>query len=111
MAILLSRFCAYMLDNNQRIISSVLDMIAATDGDETLHMNMLATHLDKIGWIAEFLQELKTAVRNNASRDYSEPDEPDEPWKWRIIVANMGYAFDCYDSLHDFLSWYCKPCD
>lgn len=37
-----------MLDNNQRIISNVLDMIAATDGDETLHMNMLATHLDKI---------------------------------------------------------------
>ena len=48
MASLLSQFCAYMLDNNQRIISNVLDMIAATDGDETLQMNMLATHLDKI---------------------------------------------------------------
>ncbi|THY50490.1 hypothetical protein D6C99_04771 [Aureobasidium pullulans] len=209
---------------------------AATDGDKTLYMNMLATYLDKTSlkymdletwpsedeqeyaeitsladnpaletilakldetesseWIAEFLQNSKTAVHNTASRDllgdatvdklklllefcdffkhsprvvylsldrkypyhaegqaepldeirrssraggidfaagwragdngqtcaidyvlckeYSELNEPDEPWKWRIFVANMEYGFDCFDSLHDLLSWYCKPSD
>lgn len=44
---LIAQFADQMLDNNQRIFSRVLDLIAATNakGDETLHLDMLATHL------------------------------------------------------------------
>lgn len=241
---LLSQFSDYMVDNNTRIISRILDMISETEGDETLHLDILASHLDKqsnmdenvtkwlgdneqyhgihtlndfrthsdIGkdsslcpWepgtsdrIAAFLLELQTAVRRNASRDLlgstaetlelpsefceffkhtggvvypnldkkmfvcefatkdyganeqAEPlerlrelgpshefevaagwkagdndqncwiyyllcrefDEPEEPWQWRIFVNNTTFhEFECYDSLHEFLGWYCKPYD
>ena len=33
--------------DNQRILKRVLDIIANTDGDDELHLNILATHLDK----------------------------------------------------------------
>ncbi|KAG9653989.1 hypothetical protein KCU95_g12229, partial [Aureobasidium melanogenum] len=46
MASLLSQFADRMLDNNKRIFERVLDMIAETEGDEKLHLNMLATHLE-----------------------------------------------------------------
>lgn len=36
-----------MADNNTRILSRVLDLIAATEGDEQFHLDMLATHLLK----------------------------------------------------------------
>ena len=41
----LSQIADLMLDNNKRIFSKVLDMIAETEGDEKLHLDMLATHL------------------------------------------------------------------
>ncbi|CAD0095623.1 unnamed protein product [Aureobasidium mustum] len=44
-ASLLSQFADRMLDNNKRIFDRVLDMIAETEGDEKLHLDMLATHL------------------------------------------------------------------
>ena len=39
-------------------------------------------------------------------------DELDEPWQWRIFTNNMWLADgDCYDSIHDFLAWYCNAYD
>jgi hypothetical protein len=39
-------------------------------------------------------------------------DEPEEPWQWRIFVNNLTFhESECYDSLHEFLSWYCQPYD
>jgi hypothetical protein len=46
MASSLSEFAKVMCDNNQQIFSRVLDMIAETEGDDKLHLDMLATHLD-----------------------------------------------------------------
>ncbi|CAD0083528.1 unnamed protein product [Aureobasidium vineae] len=46
MANFLSQFADHMRDNNKRILSRVLDMIAETEGDEKLHLDMLATHLE-----------------------------------------------------------------
>jgi hypothetical protein len=108
MASSLSEFGNVMRDNNQRIFSRVLDMIAETEGDDKLHLDMLATHLniedpayiDFKSWdmpeftsfsdyrartilgdddgiceplsenyIADYLSDLETAVRKNASKD------------------------------------------
>lgn len=46
MANALSQFGDTMRDNNKRIFSRVLDMIAETEGDDKLHLDMLATNLD-----------------------------------------------------------------
>jgi hypothetical protein len=46
MASVLSQFGDTMRDNNKRIFSRVLDMIAETEGDDKLHLDMLATHLE-----------------------------------------------------------------
>lgn len=43
-AILVSQFADIMRDNNKRIFSRVLDMIAGTEGDDKLNLDMLATH-------------------------------------------------------------------
>lgn len=228
----LQEFGDTMRDNNKRIFSRVLDMIAETEGDDMLHLDMLATHLDKEGpehieaksWdmpeitsfsdyrarthleddsgicdprseesIAYYLSDLETAVRKNADRDllgslvdslqlpaefveflkhtggvaypnldktmfvctfateqywamkhaqlleqlyrfsgcsgfkvaagwkagdnekgrliyYSlckDNDELDEPWQWRIFI-NIAHQDEWYfDSLRDFLAWYC----
>ncbi|KAG9885087.1 hypothetical protein KCU94_g17837, partial [Aureobasidium melanogenum] len=41
-----------------------------------------------------------------------ESDELEEPWQWRIFVHNLTFhESECYDSLHEFLSWYCQPYD
>ncbi|KAH0288045.1 hypothetical protein M436DRAFT_46567 [Aureobasidium namibiae CBS 147.97] len=45
-ATLVSQFADVMRDNNKRIFSRVLDMIAETEGDDKLHLDMLATHHD-----------------------------------------------------------------
>ncbi|KAG9963541.1 hypothetical protein KCU61_g3501, partial [Aureobasidium melanogenum] len=47
MAGFLSQFSDHMVDNNTRILSRLLDMISETEGDEALHLNILASHLDK----------------------------------------------------------------
>lgn len=44
---MLSEFEDRMADNNTRIFSRVLDLIAATEGDEQVHLDMLAMHLLK----------------------------------------------------------------
>ena len=47
----LSQFAETMRDNNKRIFSRVLDMIAATKGNEKLHLDMLATHIEMESWV------------------------------------------------------------
>lgn len=44
-AAFLSSFADSMRDNNKRILSRVLDMIAEIEGDEKLHLDTLVTHL------------------------------------------------------------------
>ncbi|KAH0094300.1 hypothetical protein KCU66_g16680, partial [Aureobasidium melanogenum] len=43
----LAQFGKRMEDSNKRIVERLLDTIAKTDGHEELHLDMLATHLDK----------------------------------------------------------------
>lgn len=38
--------------------------------------------------------------------------EPDEPWRWRIFINNIDFHDrGYYESLRDFLSWYCGAYD
>ncbi|KAI5194842.1 hypothetical protein E4T39_08489 [Aureobasidium subglaciale] len=47
MSSILQRFQTRMSETNSRVLGRVLDMIEATEGDEALHLDMLATHMSK----------------------------------------------------------------
>ncbi|KAG9675349.1 hypothetical protein KCU99_g7179, partial [Aureobasidium melanogenum] len=81
----LSQFGERMRDNNQRILKRVLDIIASTDGDEELHLNILATHLDK--WSSEtvYTRTRTDDIENTLFWDPTITRLRDfEPWDWSI---------------------------
>ncbi|KAH0021296.1 hypothetical protein KCU78_g6186, partial [Aureobasidium melanogenum] len=82
----LKRYEERATDSNKRTLHRVLDMISATEGDDAMHLDILATHMGKESlsdeWtcsgvfsphkeeiIAQFLRELEIAVRKNADRE------------------------------------------
>jgi hypothetical protein len=60
------------------------------------------------GWVAGDY-DMSSRIYYLLCRDY---DEPDEPWRWKVFYINYAFADgDHFDSLRDFLSWYCKAYD
>jgi hypothetical protein len=60
------------------------------------------------GWVAGD-NDMSSQIYYLLCRDY---DESDEPWRWRIFYMNYEFADgDHFDSLREFLSWYCNACD
>jgi hypothetical protein len=60
------------------------------------------------GWVAGD-NDMSSRIYYLLCRDY---DEPDEPWRWRIFYMNYKFADgDHFDSLREFLSWYCNAYD
>jgi len=61
------------------------------------------------GWVAGDRYYAESRIYYLLCRDY---DEPDDPWRWKVFYMNYELSEgDHFDSLRDFLSWYCKAYD
>lgn len=152
MSTILSQFEERMLDSNKRILSRILDLIAETEPEEQVRLDMLATHLAKEtsevlevttwpgdneeyrgitrlsefmaqtgsggetgvcpwkytpdgrnmqgDWIADFLQSLEKAVRENASRELlgSAAENLELPAEYReFLQQTHGVVYENWD--------------
>ncbi|CAD0083526.1 unnamed protein product [Aureobasidium vineae] len=67
----LARYEQRMKNDNERILKRVLDTIAKTDGTEELHLDMLATHLDR-----HTTRRLEARTRTDALENTTEDWDP-----------------------------------
>ncbi|KAH0372471.1 hypothetical protein KCU65_g998, partial [Aureobasidium melanogenum] len=94
----LAQFGKRMEDSNKRVVARLLDTIAKTNGNEELHLDILATHLDK-----ETTETIRIKART---------DELENTWVWDpaitrlsdFVLTDSGISTWSEETTHDYIA-------